>query len=67
MSICIWLDAGTLSDQQLLNMGAAQLQDHGVIFTWVTGETTHICCCLGLHAAGLSVTLALNGLLAKWG
>jgi hypothetical protein len=32
------LPYGTMSDNELLNMGVAQLQDDGVIFMWVTGE-----------------------------
>lgn len=32
------LPYGTMSDQELLNMGVAHLQDDGVIFMWVTGR-----------------------------
>jgi hypothetical protein len=32
------LPYGTMSDQELLSMGVAKLQDDGVIFMWVTGK-----------------------------
>ncbi|KAF8072435.1 N6-adenosine-methyltransferase MT-A70-like protein [Scenedesmus sp. PABB004] len=33
---------GTMSDQELLNMGIAELQDDGVIFMWVTGRALEL-------------------------
>eukprot|EP00775_Hariotina_reticulata_P011796 gene11796-11941_t len=36
------LPYGTMSDQELLSMGVAKLQDDGVIFMWVTGRALEL-------------------------